>query len=240
MKIWIVPAALLAVSLPRGLVVARPSLGPPLLCQEFAIGAAQSLPWETGREPKAGYDRSRLAADVGRLLAAEEDLIVRMETLRRAALYAGTDRTLVWELVGRRGLAVLDQAAAGARDATAWFDTGVLVAMFEQLGSHPGCRAGVSEGFAGYAYLLKALESARAGKGGDPAAIEFACALVAHPGMRKGGGSAQDHERHERHVDAARAGAPAGSLLAQNLASFGSRLARRPERRGDQRGGEIR
>jgi hypothetical protein len=235
MKIWILPAALLALSLPRSLVVARPPLGPPLLCQEFAIGGARSLPWEHGREPKAGYDRSLLAADVDLLLAAEEDLIVRMETLRRAALYAGKDRGLAWELVGRRGLTVLDRAAAGARDATVWFDTGVLVAMFDQLGIPLGLRAGASEGFAGYAYLRKALESARAEKSGGTAAIEFACALVAHPGMRKGGGSAQDHERHERHLDAARAGAPAGSLLAKNLAAFGSRFARRAEQ-----GGEIR
>jgi hypothetical protein len=102
----------------------------------------------------------------------------------------------------------------------AWFDAGVLAACFDQLGVELGFRAGVSEGFGGYGYLAKALEVARAEGHDQLATIEFAAALCAHPGLRKGGGEARDRERFQGHLERARAGA--GPLLARNLASHGA------------------
>src|ERR1700730_6350310 len=65
--------------------------GPPLVCHTFAIGSAKSLPWIshswnlTGRE---NYDTSKLASDTLAILAADSTVLVHMETLRRATLYA--------------------------------------------------------------------------------------------------------------------------------------------------------
>ena len=73
------------------LCLARPALaGPPLLCEPFAIGSATSLPMGTGSwralDPK--YDVSHLVEDTLAILAPSTPLTVRMETLRRAAIYA--------------------------------------------------------------------------------------------------------------------------------------------------------
>lgn len=224
MKPWIPAAAVLSLLVPLGLAVAPSMFGPPLLCHEFAIDTARSLPWESGMNPKADYDRSHLAADVDALLKSEEDLIVRLETLRRAALYAKSDRALAWELLGHAGLATLDQTSIGAKQANRWFDTGVLVACFDQLGLDLGYRAGVAEGFQGYGYLVKALDAARSEKSASIATIEFVAGIVSHPLMLRGGGKDADYERYQRHMDAAHAGARAGSLLARNMATWEARF----------------
>ena len=57
----------------------------------FDIGSAQSLPWE-GRDSwwhgRADYQLTRLVADTTGLLTASTPVLVRMETLRRATIYA--------------------------------------------------------------------------------------------------------------------------------------------------------
>ncbi|MBI3492372.1 MAG: hypothetical protein HY047_11415 [Acidobacteria bacterium] len=79
------------------LVLARPALaGPPLLCFPFEIGAAKSLPmapevaknWHA-TDPK--YDVSHLVSDTLALLVPSTPVMVRMETLRRATVYASTN-----------------------------------------------------------------------------------------------------------------------------------------------------
>ena len=79
------------IGLAAALLFVSPALaGPPLLCFPYEIGEAKSLPWGGDRmQPSSGYDHSHLVDDTVRLLEAEPETIVRMETLRRAALYAG-------------------------------------------------------------------------------------------------------------------------------------------------------
>jgi len=197
--------------------------GTPLLCQEFSLGEARSLPWGDGMEGRKDYDRARLVADTAQILKTEHDALVRMETLRRAALYAGDDRALAWELVGRLGLAVLEQASIGAPEALAWLDVGYLTACLENTGADLRFRPGVAQGQEGYAYLLQALERARAEGSGEAAAIEFAAALVVHPLTRRSP-TAEDVQRYDQHLERARAGAAPGSLLERNLAAHEQRF----------------
>lgn len=222
LSLSLIAAALVALPL----VLPEPpkaALGTPLLCQEFAIGDARSLPWGHDNGGRPDYDRGRLVADVAEILKTEPDLIVRLETLRRAALYTRGDRALAWELLGRIGLAVLEQSAISSKECSAWFDVGYLAAALEQMGTDLDFRAGVAENQEGYAYMLKALDRARAERADQVATIEFVAALLVHPSMRRSP-TAQDVARYERHLEAARAGAAPGSLLAQNLAAHEKRF----------------
>src|ERR1700756_2471505 len=71
-----------------------PLAGPPLICHAFDIGNAKSLPWIshdwnlTGTE---SYDTKNLAADTIAILDSDSTVLVHMETLRRATLYARRD-----------------------------------------------------------------------------------------------------------------------------------------------------
>src|SRR5687768_4015206 len=73
----------------------RPAFaGPPLLCHPFDIGSAASLPWSGASswfDGKADYRLSNLVADTEALLGPSTTVIVRMEMLRRAAIYASRD-----------------------------------------------------------------------------------------------------------------------------------------------------
>jgi hypothetical protein len=68
--------------------------GPPLLCHPFDINNARSLPWSGSewRGVDKNYNINRLVDDTLGLLAPETPVMVRMETLRRATVYA------VWSL----------------------------------------------------------------------------------------------------------------------------------------------
>ena len=68
--------------------IATPAFaGPPLLCHPFEIGTARSLPWEgTWSQGKADYKIANLITDTETLLTPTTPVLVRMETLRRAAL----------------------------------------------------------------------------------------------------------------------------------------------------------
>src|SRR6185436_13054328 len=88
--------------------------GPPLLCHPFDIGAAASLPWEGGRgwfatDPR--FDLQRLVAETQALLSPSTPVIVRMETLRRAAIYASRDRAVASQLLA----ALTDKAHASEK-----------------------------------------------------------------------------------------------------------------------------
>src|SRR6202035_4092176 len=65
--------------------------GPPLICHAVDIGSAQSLPWTSSGWNLSGqenYDVSHLVPDTLALLGPSTPVLVRMETLRRATLYA--------------------------------------------------------------------------------------------------------------------------------------------------------
>lgn len=74
-------------------VAATPAVaGPPLLCGPFDTASAPSLPWGEGwRDARADFPLETLAERTLELLGAEVPLSARMETLRRAAIYAARD-----------------------------------------------------------------------------------------------------------------------------------------------------
>ena len=89
-------AGIIALTLVCAAAAAHPAFaGPPLLCHPFDIGAAKSLPWSGASswfDGQPGYDIKHLADDTVAVLTPAVPVIVRMETLRRAAIYASRDR----------------------------------------------------------------------------------------------------------------------------------------------------
>ena len=188
--------------------------GPPLICHAFEIGQAKSLPlasnsWNlSGSE---GYDTKNLASDTLEILKPDMPVLVRMETLRRATLYARKDPLAAKELLARLHARATSAESAGHPDALAWFDAGYLVETYKQwLGQNlphmtDGMRmdANPAAGVDGYAMVKKAIALR-----GDDAQMEFAAALITLSGPR--------HE-HAQHSQKAIAGAKSDALLAQNL-----------------------
>ena len=92
--------------------------GPPLICRPVAIGDATSLPWRYGSGWNGmvpSYNTARLVGDTLALLAPKTITAVRMETLRRAAIYSSRDPRLADEIASR----------LFARKA--WFDVGYFI-----------------------------------------------------------------------------------------------------------------
>src|SRR5688572_12156425 len=95
------PAVVLLVSL---LAPASAVAGPPVLWHPLNIGTAASLPWGSSANwwsGKEGYDLRQLVLQTDILLKGSRPLIVRMETLRRAAVYASQDTMVARELFTR-------------------------------------------------------------------------------------------------------------------------------------------
>lgn len=122
------PLSLVAV-----LVVGLPALalaGPPLLCFPMSIEASASLPWGTGgwKAPRADYDRARLVDDTVARLAPATPTLIRMETLRRATIYAADDAALAARLAD----ALRARATRSGADPLAAFDFGYFVEAMRQ------------------------------------------------------------------------------------------------------------
>ena len=190
--------------------------GPPLICHAFEIGQAKSLPLASNSWNLSGsenYDTRNLVKDTLEILTPDAPVLVRMETLRRATLYARKDPVAAKELLARLHARATSAESAGHPDALAWFDAGYLVETYKQwLGQNlphmtdgmrmdPNPAAGVD----GYALVKKAI----ALRGGD-AQMEFAAALITLSGPR---------EEHAQHAQRAIAGAKTDALLTQNLAT---------------------
>lgn len=109
--------------------------GPPLICHAFEIGNAKSLPlaghgWNlSGSE---NYDTKNLAADTLEILQPDTPVLVRMETLRRATLYARQDPIAAKALLAKLHARATSAESAGHPDALAWFDAGYLVETYKQ------------------------------------------------------------------------------------------------------------
>ena len=86
------------------LALALPALaGPPLICHPVEIHGAKSLPWNAHAQGWDGADKSydastRLIPDTLALLTPLTPVSVRMETLRRASIYAARHATLAADL----------------------------------------------------------------------------------------------------------------------------------------------
>src|SRR5437773_7173589 len=190
--------------------------GPPLICHSVEIGAAKSLPWISHNWNLSGgetYDTKNLVRDTLNILAPDTPVLVRMETLRRATLYARKDPVAAKELLSRLHARAAAAESAGHPDALAWFDAGYLVETYKQwLGQNlphmtDGMRmdANPAAGVDGYALVKKALALR-----GDDAQMEFAAALITLSGPR---------DEHAQYAQKAIAGAKTDALLAQNLAT---------------------
>jgi hypothetical protein len=176
--------------------------GPPLICHPFDIGNAKSLPWTGTAWDLSGnenYDTKNLVQDTLAILDAGTPVIVRMETLRRATLYARRDPQAAKALLTK-----LYQRTTGAHaDALAWFDAGYFAAALSQW---PGKDQNPAAGIDGYGMVKKAL----ALRGRQDAEMEFAAALITlYPAQPE----------HQQHAQKAIAGAKDDPLLARNLAS---------------------
>ena len=190
--------------------VATPALaGPPLLCHPFEIGSARSLPWDGTSawwQGKAGYDLQRLVADTDALLTPTTPVIVRMETLRRAALYASLDGKIAASLLASV------TSRANASSVTALFDAGYLTETYKQIAMLRGegtfaRRADTIAGVLGKTDGLAMLNQAIAMRP-DDASLQFAAALVA---------ATADRTAYRAHADKARKGVAEDALLAKNI-----------------------
>jgi hypothetical protein len=197
--------------------------GPPLICHPIDVGNARSLPWGAGSEwraVKSDYDINRLVEDTLALLTPETPVLARMETLRRATVYA------VWAKHDREvGITVKDQKIADellARlmdrvrksvgniksSSLALFDAGYLVACYRQAAYHSNTSP--TSKLEGYTMVRKAT-----GMSGGNAEMEFAAAMISKHPLQSA---------HREHLQKAIAGAKDGSLLARNLVKhFGQR-----------------
>jgi len=203
--------------------------GPPLICQTIEIGGAKSLPWGAPSEwrgVKQDYDLDRLVEDTLALLTPETPVLVRMETLRRATVYAmwsKYDREVGYkvknekvadELLNRLMDRVRSNVRANQPPALSLFDAGYLTSCYQQASYHSGKNpqgyAMVRKAVDGYAMVRKA-----SGFGGSSAEMEFAAALISKD---------PPQPVYREHLQKAIAGAKDGTLLARNLVKhFGQR-----------------
>jgi hypothetical protein len=196
--------------------LAAPALaGPPLLCHPYEIGNARSLPWDGSRGWSGDvpdYKLEKLIADTEALLTPSTPVIVRMETLRRASLYASRDRAIASQLLTRLVSRANAADAKGTPDALALLDAAYVAGAFHQismLGKESGFRdravaareaLGTTDAYA----LIRRSIAARP----DDASIQFAAALIA---------SARDRSAYLQHADKARRGVTKDALLARNI-----------------------
>lgn len=116
--------------------IAAAIAGPPAICHPISIGDARSLPWSdrggwNGGDPH--YDVSHLAADTLALLTPATPLNVRMETIRRAAIYSVRRENLPDQVLVQLLARAANAESAGKPDAMAWFDAGYYVEAMRQM-----------------------------------------------------------------------------------------------------------
>jgi hypothetical protein len=187
--------------------------GPPLICHTIETGQAKSLPWIGHNWNLSGsenYDTKNLVSDTLDILTPDTPVLVRMETLRRATLYARKDPLAAKELLARLHARATSAESSGHTDALAWFDVGYLAETYKQWIGQSWMRVSKDEqnpaaGVDGYALVKRAIGL----RGSDPQ-MEFAAALITLSGPQ---------EEHRQHALKAIAGAKTDPLLAQNLAA---------------------
>jgi hypothetical protein len=175
-----------------------------LICHPIEIGQAKSLPWvDFNHQGSTDYDLKNLSRDTLAILDSHAPVLVRMETLRRATIYARLNPQAAKDLITRLQARAANSDAAGRPDALAWFDVGYLAEAYKQwMGKgEPNPAAGLD----GYSWVTKAIGL----RGSDPE-MEFAAALITLSGPEAA---------HRDHVQKAIAGAKYDPLLAQNLTS---------------------
>ena len=154
------------------LLLGQPVLaGPPLLCFPFEIGTAASLPVGTGgwESIDRSYNTVSLVDDTLALLTPKTPVIVRMETLRRATLYAARNQKQAAVLLDR-----LQQRAtiADVNTPLALFDFGYLVETYKQATHLFGRPMQAVQNIDGYNLVTKSAAMT------DDPGIDFALAVM--------------------------------------------------------------
>jgi len=191
--------------------------GPPLLCHPYNIGAARSLPWSGGSswfEGDPAYNVQNVVADTEGLLTASTPVIVRMETLRRAAIYASSDAAVARRLLDR--FVARAEAATGQPDALLWLDAAYLAGAYREMAmlsadSRWAPRAAGLRAALGTRSDADFIARSVAARPDDPG-IRFAAALIV---------SDTDRQAYRAHAEKARAGASRDALLAKNIDHVG-------------------
>jgi hypothetical protein len=190
------------------LLPAAAQAGSPLVCFPMAIGDARSLAWGSGsgwNTPSPDYDRSHLADDTLHLLGPQTPVLVRMETLRRAVIYASTDAAATGSLFAAlRGRTAHPPSAEA--DPLADFDLGYAVATWHEARPLTDrlFSAGPTED--GYTLVRQALATL-----GSTPEMEYAAALMTRGRALRG--------ISDKHLKLAVAGAREGSDLSRTLAA---------------------
>ena len=185
------------------IAIALPSFaeaGPPLICHPFETSGHPLLQWGSGpgwNTPDPRYDVSRLTADTLALLDSDAPILTRMENMRRAVIYATANTRVAEQLL----TAVLLRAKPLHATRLSLFDAGYLIESYKQA-THLFGRTMTEQD--GYAMVVRALEV-----GPPMPEMEFAAALMT------------EGNRSTAHVQRAREGAAARSLLARNLTTLG-------------------
>lgn len=177
--------------------------GPPMICHTYSIGDDKSLPWSGDRNSWDGadakYDTANLTSDTLRLLDSGMPLLTRMETLRRAAVYASRDMVAGLELANRLTSRALATEVKGQNDSLALFDAGYFVESMKQLAHIT--RTTAFAGIDGYDWAKRSVPGLQ-----DKLAAEYALGLMQ-------AATTWPNEHMRRAVT----GAQEGSLLAKNL-----------------------
>lgn len=178
--------------------------GPPLTCHRIDIGQATSLPpIDWNQKDTGGYNLKNLTRDTLGILDSSTSVLVRMETLRRATIYARHDPQIAKELLMRLHARTADSHSGSYSESLAWFDAGYLAEAYKQWMGNAVYNP--AAGIDGYVWVKKAISL----RGEDPE-MEFAAALITLRGPESA---------HREHVRKAIAGAKTDPLLAQNLSS---------------------
>ena len=190
--------------------------GPPLLCHPFDIGDARSLPWGPDwSQGRSDYKVANLVADTEAILTPTAPVIVRMETLRRAALYASFDGKVAAQLLeslNARATAADRAGSSSSATAMALFDAGYLTETYRQISelgrsSGWGTRSATIAGVIGKANGRSFMDRTIALRP-DDGAIQFAAALVT---------AGTDKSAYQAHAARAREAASRDPLLARNI-----------------------
>ena len=191
--------------------------GPPLLCHPFDTAGAPSLAWggKGWNQASADYNLRTLSANTEALLKADTLVIARMETLRRAAIYASRDAAIARQLLSRLNARIAG-ASTPESQALARFDSGYFSETLQEVVrlqgyDMPGVGKVDTNGLR--AMLAKVDGSAQVDaaiklRPNDPS-MRFAAALIAAADQRK--------SAYATHARIARAGASNDRLLALNV-----------------------
>ncbi len=176
--------------------------GPPLLCFPFETGGAKTLPMKSGdwKSVDPNYDVSHLVADTLALLTPSTPVVARMETIRRATIYASTRPRQAADLFAAVQARVAAPNAATA--AASVFDFGYLVETYKQATYMFTSPVNGLNAIDGYQLVLQAVALQN-----DPA-MEFGAAVIA-----QGSADAAMRAESRAHLDRALIGAKNDAAL---------------------------